>query len=111
MYYGKKAALQLKRQRISLQKQHKGILAVLNKASGETPSEDVTQRVQNLRIAFRAAAIDSILVSQTITKKMLVLNFGGIIDAHMANKRINIVINDILKTLTSSTRKNLAGSF
>jgi hypothetical protein len=105
MYYGKKAALQLKRQRISLQKQHKGILAVLNKASGETPSEDVAQRVQNLRIAFRAAAIDSILVSETITKKMLVLNFGGIIDAHMANMRPGIVINDILSTLNKFDAK------
>jgi hypothetical protein len=32
-------------------------------------------------------------------QKMLVLTFGGIIDAQMANMRINIVINDILKTL------------
>jgi hypothetical protein len=96
-----KAASQLKRQRTSLQKQHKDILAALNKASGQTLSEDITQRIQTLRIAFRRATIEGILVSETIAKKMFVLNFGAIIDAHTANMRLGMVIYDVLKTLNA----------
>jgi phosphoglycerate dehydrogenase-like enzyme len=106
MYYGKKAASQLKRHRIALQKQHKDILALLNKASGQTPTEDVTQRIQNLRIAFKAAAVDSILVSETITEKMFVLNFGGIVDSQLANMRLVKVINDVLNILNKFDPKN-----
>ncbi len=99
MFYGTRAALHLKTQRMSLQKQHAELLAVLDQSSAQTQSEDVSQRIESLRSALKTAMVDSIQVSTTLTERMYVLNLVGIADALKANMRLHVVIGDVTKTL------------
>lgn len=81
MNYAKEAALRLDRQRISLQRQHKSLLADLAKTTSQAPAAEFSERIEGLRLALRQSMIENTETSRTLVERMTVLNFGSMGEA------------------------------
>jgi hypothetical protein len=64
MFYDRKAALRLDQHRISLQRQHKSLLADHAKSSGQTPPAEFFERIESLRLALGQSMIELIMTSR-----------------------------------------------
>ncbi|MET4221767.1 hypothetical protein ABIB00_007003 [Bradyrhizobium sp. LB14.3] len=99
MFYARKAALRLDRQRVSLQRHHKALLVDLTKNPGQTQSAEFSQRIEILRSELKQSMIESIEISRVVVKWMDKLNFGSMAEASIAQGCISKIHNDFIKTL------------
>lgn len=99
MYFGKKAALSLRQHRISLEKAHKWLLADLAKHLRQPYPASLSERIELLRAAHRAALIESIRVFKTITSRVDILNLASAMEALHAERSLAQVCQVIAKTL------------
>lgn len=99
MLYGKRAALQLNARRKSLRKQHADLRGLMRKVPNTALSTDISERIASIQALCRTSLIDSIQVCRTLSRRIFVLNLGGYADALMASSRLNVVCQEVRKTL------------
>lgn len=97
MYYGLKAAKKLNKRSASLRSEHTQLRRLLE-ARG-TPAEQLADSIKNLRLHLRESHIDSIEVTQTLTRRCTELNLSACAEAMIAMQRLVKICSGVTSTL------------
>jgi hypothetical protein len=94
-----KPAPHLNSRRESLKREHRAILSELAAASKHGFAPGFPERVAALRLSYRQVMIERIVITEMLSRKMLVINFRSITDAIRANRKLTDLCTEVATTL------------